>query len=140
MFTMLYPMLIFCFSREIPKQHGEETRMILAATTWLLSLPRISFFMKVIFSFSDPVNFPDPLARYALGSLFPHRPRASSRRLRRERNTFGSITHFYHLKSVFFRPRVRRDCGADGHDLDKYKSNANHEAAGVRKVSAPRVN
>jgi len=55
--------------------------------------------MKLIFSFSDPVNFPDP--RYALGSLFPHR--LASSRFRRGRNTFRSITHFYHLKRFFVR-------------------------------------
>ena len=55
--------------------------------------------MKLIFSFSDPVNFPD--LRYALGSLFPHR--LASSRFRRGRNTFRSITHFYHLKRFFIR-------------------------------------
>lgn len=55
--------------------------------------------MKLIFSFSDPVNFPD--LRYALGSLFPHR--LASSRFRRGRNTFRSITHFYHLKRFFVR-------------------------------------
>jgi len=86
--------------------------------------------MKLIFSFSDPVNFPDP--RCALGSLFPHR--LASSRFRRGRNTFRSITHFYHLKRFF----VRTPSGGiwtDGHDLDKYNSNANRRAMALKAIA-----
>lgn len=90
--------------------------------------------MKLIFSFSDPVNFPDP--RSALRSLFPHR--LASSRFRRGRNTFRSITHFYHLKRFFVRTLPPGPVGpaADGHDLDKYNPSANRGAMASEAIAA----